>query len=489
MLTKLPSEFIKRMEHWLGNDAEPFFRVYREERVYGLRINPLKITPQEWLARSPFPLEPVPWCPTGFYYPGTDRPGKHPYHAAGVYYIQEPSAMAVVEVLGVQPGEKVLDLAAAPGGKATQAGAALRGEGLLVANDIHPERAKVLSENVERMGLRNVLVTSESPERLAARFPAFFDKIIVDAPCSGEGMFRKDPDARGAWSLAHIRLYAELQDKILAAAANMLKPGGKMVYSTCTFAPEENEGTVARFLDRHGDFRLVAHHLADHFDPGCPQWWNGREELALCSRLWPHRLRGEGHFIALLERSGDAHPGEALAWKEKRKGRKSQPRYPGLSYQEAWKRFAEFAREYLTLDPEQLAAPERLCLYKDQVYVLPDVQGVDLAAFMPGFRILRPGLHLGTLKKERLEPAHALSLALAPADVRQRYELSLETAGGQPEAIRYLRGESLLLQEAGEGFSGWVLLVADGFPLGWGKASNGQIKNRYPKGRRWFAES
>lgn len=494
---RLPEAFVQRMRHQLEDEAEPFLAALRQERVYGLRINPLKTEPEEWFTRCPFPLEPVPWCPTGFYYSPESRPGKHPYHAAGLYYIQEPSAMAAVEMLDVQPGETVLDLSAAPGGKATQIGAALRGEGLLVANEIQPSRASILVENIERFGIRNAVVTVERPDRLAEHFPAFFDKILVDAPCSGEGMFRKDPQMMLVWSLDNVRRFAKSQDNILDAAATMLKPGGTLVYSTCTFSPEENEGTVARFLVRHPDFQLVRHPLAVRFDPGRPQWGDGRPQLSNCVRIWPHRVRGEGHFVAVMVKAADATDAKASSDSRRGQARAGTSRSAAgkllrktasdSQWRDAWSRWTAFAQQFLQGAAEKVVplasvAPERLIIRHEQLFLLPEAVEESVRQRLAGLRVLRPGLHLGTLKKDRLEPAHALAMTLPAEAVVQTVELSLDADGPQA-AVRYLRGESFPLSEEA-GRAGWVLVTVDGFPLGWGKASGGQLKNHYPKGLR-----
>ncbi len=258
-LAPLPEGFTDRMEKMLGEEYPAFLKSYEEGRAYGLRVNLLKGSREELYGRlcRRFGLVPVPWCREGFYYGQEDRPGRHPFHQAGVYYIQEPSAMAVGSLLDPQPGEAVLDLCAAPGGKTTHIAARMAGEGLLVSNEVHPARAKALSQNVERMGVKNAVVTNEEPERLAKIFPGFFDRVVVDAPCSGEGMFRKEEQAREEWSRGHVQLCAGRQRQILDCGAKMLKPGGRMVYSTCTFSPEENEEVVIRFLESHPDFSLV----------------------------------------------------------------------------------------------------------------------------------------------------------------------------------------------------------------------------------------
>jgi len=235
-------------------------------------------------------LKPVPWCETGFYYGKEIRPGKHPYHNAGVYYIQEPSAMVPAECLKAQPGDIILDLCAAPGGKSTQIAAAMKGEGILICNEIHPARAKILSENIERMGIKNALVLNETPEQLAEHFPVCFDKIMVDAPCSGEGMFRKNEEAGNEWSLDNVKLCADRQDGILHCAYEMLRPGGRMVYSTCTFAPEEDEGSVHRFLERHPDCQIAEGIDSEGFI----------HDKEGCIRLFPHKIEGEGHFAAVI---------------------------------------------------------------------------------------------------------------------------------------------------------------------------------------------
>ena len=289
----LPIEFMERMEKMLGHEYRAFLASYDREKYSSLRYNALKDNKEEFLQKNLFTLESVPWEENGYYYQNEDKPGKHPYHEAGVYYIQEPSAMAPVHFLNPLPGEMILDLCAAPGGKSTQIGSKMNGQGILFSNEIHPQRAKILSENIERMGIANGIVLNETPDRLSDRFSEFFDKILVDAPCSGEGMFRKNEEATLEWSLENVEICAKRQDEILDCAANMLTPGGKIVFSTCTFSEEENEGSVRRFLDRHTDFSVKK----------IDALW-GMEQNEYGVRLWPHKVKGEGHFLSVLQKDG-----------------------------------------------------------------------------------------------------------------------------------------------------------------------------------------
>ncbi|MCD1259114.1 RsmF rRNA methyltransferase first C-terminal domain-containing protein [Paenibacillus athensensis] len=464
----LPPEFIQQMHGLLGaEEAALLAASYDNPRVQGLRFNPLKLSPAstaaERLTRS-LELTPVPWCPTGYYYEDSVRPGKHPWHAAGLYYMQEPSAMSAVELLAPQPGDIVLDLAAAPGGKSTHIAGKLQGEGLLIANEIHPARAKILSENIERLGVANAIVVSSAPDRLAQRFPQFFDKIMLDAPCSGEGMFRKDPDAIAEWSPAHVVMCAKRQLDIAPEAVAMLKPGGLLAYSTCTFNREENEGVVEQLIAASG----------------------GALELVRVERIWPHRQRGEGHFVALLRKRGGADAGgpadaagvagEPGPRPRGKRGGGTPP--PDKAAAEGLALFEAFRRDAL---PAYRPAGEPL-LFGEQLYLLPPAaaalglggRGLD------GLRVLRPGLHLGELKKRRFEPSHALALALN--DAACAGALAFDVAADSPLALAYLRGEAL---PTARDSSGWALLRVDGFPLGWGKESGGQLKNHYPKGLRW----
>ncbi|RAV09516.1 RsmB/NOP family class I SAM-dependent RNA methyltransferase, partial [Paenibacillus contaminans] len=328
---KLPDAFVERMSVMLGDEFEAFMRSYDEPRYYGLRINTLKVQALRFAGElSPFGrLQPVQWASDGFYYEEGERPGKHPYYHAGLYYIQEPSAMAPVELLDVQPGERVLDLCAAPGGKSTQIAAKLGGKGLLVSNDNSAERVKALVKNIELSGVRNAVVLNETPERLAPVFAGFFDKILIDAPCSGEGMFRKEEEMAKQWERHSVERCVIMQRDILGQAASMLKPGGRIVYSTCTFAPEENECMIAEFVAAFRDFRIVPAETQHGFDSGHPDWVAavkagaaeagseaaGADAAAAVRgtvRLWPHRLKGEGHFVAVLEHTG-ANGGAAAA--------------------------------------------------------------------------------------------------------------------------------------------------------------------------------
>lgn len=459
----LPEAFTDKMKILLGEEYEAFVRSYDTERVQGLRFNTLKgdLAGMAKACRGRFGLKHVPWCREGFYYEQETRPGKHPYHEAGLYYIQEPSAMAVTELLDPQPGEKVLDLCAAPGGKTTHIAERMEGEGLLVSNEIHPARAKILSQNVERMGIRNGVVTNEDAGRLKSYFPEFFDRIVVDAPCSGEGMFRKDEQARREWSEANVRLCAERQQEILDHAAGMLKPGGRMVYSTCTFSPEEDEDGIAAFLERHPEFTIECLPGMEGLSAGRPEWSRRHcPELVSTFRIWPHKAEGEGHYLAVLKKCEEAFKAEP----GKKKGK--MPKY--------WKDRTGI-RTYLEFEKETLkagVAGDCLILYGEQLYALP--------AAMPdftGLKVLRPGWHLGTFKKNRFEPSHALALSLKPEEVLRTCLLTAEDR----EIRNYLGGSTLAADPAQKG---WVLVCVDGYAAGWGKAASGILKNHYPKGLR-----
>ncbi len=453
----LPQEFEQRMKQMLGEEYTAFEASYEKEKYQALRLNPLKVDKEGFLEKSDFTLSPVPWEENGFYYTAQDTPGKHPYHEAGVYYIQEPSAMAPVPFLEVKPGDRVLDLCAAPGGKSTQIGVALQGEGLLVCNEIHPARAKILSENVERMGIRNALVTNENPEKLRNIFAGYFDKILVDAPCSGEGMFRKNEDAKEEWSPENVALCADRQDGILDCAADMLRPGGRLVYSTCTFAPQENEGSMARFIKRHPEFSILEVPIPEGFSVGNPAWAECEGEgIEHTMRIWPHKVNGEGHFLAVLQKEGTLSDTPPLSLYGLEKGISSK----------------EIA-DYLTFAKETLKNPPQGIYLKfgDQLYVAPE--GMPA---LKGLKVLRPGLHLGTMKKNRFEPSHALALALSEEEVFHSHGLTV--ADGS--AAAFIGGQTF----STEGEKGWYLITVNGYSLGWGKAAGGIMKNHYPKGLR-----
>lgn len=454
----IPEEFKARMQGLLGEEYPAFLECLAAKPDRALRINSLKKRGNDWQGKElPFQMVPVAWAYGGYYYEEDAQPGKHPFHEAGVYYIQEASAMAPAAYLQAQPGERVLDLCAAPGGKSTQIAAAMQGEGLLVCNEIHPGRARILSENIERMGIRNALVTNEAPERLAERFPGYFERILVDAPCSGEGMFRRQEEAAAQWSPENVEMCAKRQEEILECAARMLCPGGRLVYSTCTFAPQENEGSVSRFLEKHGEFTLLETKRTDAMASGVPEWTqNPAEGLERTVRLWPHKLRGEGHYAAVMHKEGRL-PERRMFAEAVRQGRSG--------IQKHWSAYEEFKKDYL-----RAGFSDRLLAFGEQLYLppepLPNLQKL---------KTLRPGLHLGTSKKNRFEPSHALALALGPQEVRLSRELSTK------EAAAWVRGETLYGQE---GEKGWYLMTVEGYSIGWGKLAGNIMKNHYPKGLR-----
>lgn len=478
----------------LGDEYEAFLSTFDQERYQALRLNALKMRSDgrcaadiqqgqggsDFLQAGFLHLSRVPWAENGYYYETADQPGKHPYHAAGVYYIQEPSAMAPAELLEVQPGERVLDLCAAPGGKSTQIAAKLGGEGFLLCNEINAARAKILSENVERMGIANAYVTNETPARLAEIFQEYFDKVLVDAPCSGEGMFRKNEAACEEWSSENVSMCALRQDEILDCAARMLRPGGKLVYSTCTFAPAEDEGSVSRFLERHGEFFLLpiekkelgltgcggsVDYLRDHAGQYTE---SDRQDNAVrmdyTLRLWPHKIKGEGHFAALFQKGGELPEGYRSS--------SVNGFVTSVSDKELGEyfRFCQdtFRRKELPIRQDQQQAYIK---FGDNIYLvslrMPSVKGL---------KVLRPGLHVGTLKKNRFEPSHALALALSPEEVRNVWNLD----SSDHTVTAYLNGQIF----PAEGEKGWYLICVDGFSIGWGKLAGGWMKNHYPKGLR-----
>ena len=467
----LPEAFAEKMRTLLGEEADDFFNSYEEERRYGLRINPLKCGEQ--IPEYVQGLNRIPWAKEGFYYDNTMRPGKHPYHEAGVYYIQEPSAMSVAEALEPKPGERILDLCAAPGGKSTHLAGKMAQKGLLVCNEIHPARAKILAQNVERMGIANAVVTNMEPAGLVPVFRGFFDGIVVDAPCSGEGMFRKDENARNEWSPDHVILCANRQDQILDCAAAMLRYGGRIAYSTCTFSPEENEQSVERFLERHPEFHLERPVCAEHFSEGY---------IADTVRIWPHKVDGEGHFLALLvkgewsERSeavNDSFLMEIKKEKSAKKGGKGTGRNAVKGAVPDLGDFYSFCEDMLT-DSQWVLNEKRFLTFGENLYLVPQEMPE-----MNGLKVLRPGLHVGVLKKGRLEPSHALALFLKKENVTRSLEI-----GSADQAEKYLKGETLTIPEDQAALKGWVLVTTDGYSLGFGKADRGVLKNHYPKGLR-----
>ena len=439
MTPALPVEFLNEMREMLGGEYPAFLSAMERPAALALRLNPLRAGAEA--AAGPFVEAPVPWEPLGRYLKPGAKPGAAIAHAAGAYYVQEASAMASAAVLDARPGEVVLDLCAAPGSKSTRIAAALANRGALVANDPEPARAKALAGNLERMGAANALVVNALPAKLSARWPEAFDAILVDAPCSGEGMFRRDPDSRLEWKPASPAGCAARQAEILDQAAIMLKSGGRLVYSTCTFNRAENEGSVAHFLERHPDFSPE-----DFALEGVGASRGGM------LRLFPHRVRGDGHFVARLRKAGE--PG----------AERPHPIRPDPAARALLDRMT---REVCAL-PDWLQ-DMALMLSGDRLYAVP-----RCAPSTNGLRVVTPGLFLLRAGRSHIEPGHALSMALPPDCARRTMALDDALAGS------YLSGQPVPCG----GPSGWTLALWRGMPLGWGKVSDGWLKNHLPKGLR-----
>lgn len=459
----LPTAFEEKMKRLIGDEYSEYLKCFDEPRHYGLRVNTAKISTEDFLKIAPWPLEPVPWIHNGFYYDGENcHPARHPYYFAGLYYLQEPSAMTPADRLPILPGDRVLDVCAAPGGKATELGARLNGTGILAANDLSSSRAKGLLKNIELMGIGNVLILSEEPGKLIPYFREYFDKILIDAPCSGEGMFRKDKKMIRAWEEHGPEYFSKIQKSIITQAAEMLKPGGMMLYSTCTFSPEENEQTIEYLLETHPEFDLCEMEGYEGFSSGMPETTASRDErLSRTVRIFPYRMKGEGHYLALLKKRGDevTHTCDAL--------RSASPRKNILPGE-----LDDFLR-----DIKREFDPSRIDIRGDKVYYMPE----GLPA-LNGVRFIRTGLLMGELKKKRFEPSQALAMNLN----KEEYARTIDLSAKDERVIRYLKGETLDVEDlVSSKEKGWYLVCVDGYPLGFGKLARQMLKNKYLPGWRW----
>ena len=450
----LPEKYTESMKMMLGDEYDSYIESFNDKRLYGLRVNNLKISTEDFLKICPFKLEPVPWIENGFYYSEDDKPAKHPYYFAGLYYIQEPSAMTPANVLPIEEGDVVFDMCAAPGGKSTELAAKLNKTGLLITNDISNSRAKALLKNVEVFGVHNLCVLNEDPVGIASRFSGFFDKVLIDAPCSGEGMFRKDNKLIKAWEKNGPEFYSQIQRNIILAGADMLKPGGKLLYSTCTFSKLEDEDSVIHLLTNRPDMHLIDIKPYEGFSHGFDTDEGYHLEKAV--RIFPHKMPGEGHFVALFEKDGEDYTSSKRPVSAKTK-------------------LPDELKEFM----------DSTTFEYDPAYInIRDTRVFLTSPYMAeerGLRIIRNGLLLGELKKNRFEPSQAFAMALT----KDQFNNCLDLPVSDDRVIRYLKGETIDIDDFNVK-SGWTLVCVDGYPLGWGKNANGQLKNKYLAGWRWM---
>lgn len=457
---KLSEEYLNRMRDLLGEEEfSAYLKSFDEERLYGLRVNTAKVTPEAFPELVSWDLKPVPWIPNGFYYEGTERPAKDPYYYAGLYYLQEPSAMTPAMLLPVEPGDRVLDLCGAPGGKSTELGVRLAGKGVLISNDISNSRAKALLKNLELWGISNICVTSETPDKLADVFGPWFDKILIDAPCSGEGMFRKDDDMVKSYEERGPEYYSEIQKEITDQAVRMLAPGGLLLYSTCTFSRCEDEEIICHILENHQEMELIRLPLFEGASGGIG--------LDGCIRLFPHKIKGEGHFISLLRKNGGGAERTAAGSRERSRTEPQGKKAPALPTE---------LTDFLALMNREFDG-SRIMIKNDSVYYLPE-------DFVPAkeLRYLRTGLLLGELKNRRFEPGQALAMTLKADEFRRTISWNRE----DDRVIRYLKGETISLAPEEGPVKGWCLVCVDGSPLGFAKGTGMALKNKYYPGWRWM---
>lgn len=465
----LPLRYEENLREILGEEFDSYLETFDKPFVPSIRVNRSKISVEEFEKIAPWELMKVPWTENGFYVPEGEV-SRHPFYYAGLYYIQEASAMVPASRLPVKEGDRVCDLCAAPGGKATELATRIGRNGFLLANDISAARAKALQKNLEQQGFSNFCVSSENPEKLAGLYKGSFDAILVDAPCSGEGMFHRKPEMMRDWEEKGPEFYQSLQREILVSAVEMLKEGGHLLYSTCTFSPLEDEENVLWMMERFG-LTLVNAEGCSLFSEGLAL--QGNEELKKCIRIWPHRTRGEGHFVALLKKeiSEENREKKTEKKKEKIKGKKEKEvtRTEGSGRKEAseYRNFLSHIRKDSHI--QELVVQMR----EEQVYGIGSRMEIR-----PKVRYLRTGLLIGSEKKNRFEPSQALAMALN----RKDFDLVLSFSVDDPRVIRYLKGETIEAEEMTK--NGWCLICVEGYPLGWGKCVNGSVRNKYYPGWR-----
>lgn len=490
-MSKLSQAFLERMKSMLPEkEYQEFLESYDRPRQYGLRVNTDKISCEEFEKIAPFEIKKIPWIANGYFYSGEEKPGHCAYYQAGLYYLQEPSAMTPASRIPIEPGDYCLDMCAAPGGKTTAVGDLLHGNGFLVTNDISGQRCKALLRNVELFGFTNAFLTNEEPLKLVPHFPAFFHKIILDAPCSGEGMFRKEEAMAADWTPEKSEELSEIQKNLLDQGIQMLRPDGMLLYSTCTFAPCENEENIAWILDRYPELELMEMEQAEGFSEGVPEWGDGNPELKKCIRLFPHKINGEGHFLALLHKKQSTESDEQTELNlnterktekaAKKKNKKGTDKKTGMS--SPTKEQKQLLTDFFTHMGISSIAGKSLTDYQtevhgEKVYLL----SVQPDSRLQGINFLRNGLFLGDLKKNRFEPSQPLALAIRKEECQNTIDLPVKDS----RVTAYLKGESIQLEENEiDGKTGWALLTVDGYPLSFGKLVGQTLKNKYPIGFR-----
>lgn len=431
----LPKKFLDRMKKQLGEEFDDFLKAYDRTAIKGIRVNTLKISVDDFKKISPFKLRPVPWTVDGFYIESSEKPGKHPYYYAGLYYIQEPSAMLPAEVLSPTQDDIVLDLCAAPGGKTMQLAAKMKNKGLLIANDISSNRLRALIRNAELLGVKNLIVLNEHQDKIAISLKNSVDKLLIDAPCSGEGMFKKDDGAVDAYADYDIEACTSMQKSILDSILPIVNGGGSVVYSTCTFNEDENENMIQYILE---DTSFELNKLSPDFG-----FVNGRLEGTL--KIYPHLVEGEGHFVSKVT-NNNRHSDQMIET--------SVNKPPEL--------LLEFMSEYLTQPLEGYYK-----IIKERVFLMPEKR-----LKLSGVKIVKEGWYIGDLKKNRFEPSHAFALGLKSEQFKNTINFNIE----DPNCIKYLKCETISC----DGNKGYNLVCVNGFPLGWGKWANGKLKNLYP---------
>lgn len=440
-MIKLPEQYLNNMKQLLQDEYDKYLESFNNDRVYGLRINTNKISVKDFLKINPFNLTPIPWCDDGFYFDENDKPSKHPYYYAGLYYIQEPSAMLPAQVLPIEENDIVLDACAAPGGKSSKLANKLNGTGLLVSNDISVSRAQVLLKALESQGVCNYYVMAQDINDI--NLHNTFDKILIDAPCSGEGMFRKDSDLIKSWLEKGNEYYANIQKSIISKALDLLKDGGQMVYSTCTFSPLEDEDIIEYALSICPKLKVLPIKQSQGFAVGIT------ENTKNCVRLYPHRIKGEGHFVALLQK------GESKNDKTTNVNKCDLPK-------------DEFFNNLTNTYNGTLVSRQ------DKLYIEPNV-----SINTNGLRVLRSGLYLGEYKHNKFEPSQALAMSLS----KDTYKNILNFDLNDDRVIKYLKCETLDVKD--KYVNGYVLVCVDGYPLGFGKVDKGILKNKYPANYRY----